>query len=268
MAARSAPSSSSTRGSTEDQVSASLPSGDDIEIVTVVEGVDRAASLLGDTPVRRAPRRLHGLLGAGAASSPRPRCAIDTRPARDRPLHRVAERLRAAGVRGGCRRHRRHPAAPRRGALRDPEGDRAAAERLTPRRGRPRPPHRRARPQGRHRQDADGDQPRRRHAGGRPEGRARRPRPPVRRHRPLHGPRPRAHHPRPRRSTASTHRPRDARAAILVTHESGVKVLIAPSRPDQASSRHRRDSSARSTRRCAPPTTPSSSTRRPASPPR
>jgi pilus assembly protein CpaE len=38
------------QGITEDQVMSSLPGDSDVEIVTVVEGVDRAAKLLGDTP--------------------------------------------------------------------------------------------------------------------------------------------------------------------------------------------------------------------------
>ena len=38
------------QGIVEDQVVPSLPTGADVEIVTVVEGVDRAATMLGDTP--------------------------------------------------------------------------------------------------------------------------------------------------------------------------------------------------------------------------
>ncbi len=90
------------------------------------------------------------------------------------------------------------------------------------------------RPEGRHGQDAELDEPLRLPRAARREGRAHRPRPPVRRR----GPVPRACR-RRRRSTTSPSLPGaldwDKLQAFMAHHSSGVHTLIAPRRPDQAS---------------------------------
>ena len=77
-------------------------------------------------------------------------------------------------------------------------------------------------------------QPRRRARAGRSEGARHRPRPPVRRRRAL----PRRYLPRRRCTTSRSRAARSTRTSshdYVMTHDTGVDVLLAPARPDQAS---------------------------------
>ena len=155
--------------------------------------------------------------------------------ARDRHERGIAERLRPARVRG--RRRRPRPAAPARpkafasrsrrrspGGRASPRGPRARSARLIVVLG----------PKGGTGKTLTATNLAVALAEAGKQGRARRPRPPVRRRRALHGPEPRQDDLRPRPQRRGARRG-EARRRSSPTHESGVKVLLAPSRPDQAS---------------------------------
>ena len=163
--------------------------------------------------------------------------AVKQRP--ERPVvvlsRGLAERVRPPGLRGRRRRHRPAAGVAGAGPLRAPEGAGAEARARGRHRHRRRPDDLRARPEGRHGQDADGARTSR--SGSPMAGyavAARRPRPPVRRRR--------ARARRWRRTGRSTTSPsRAARSTPRSSrptwpqHESGARVLLAPTRPDQAS---------------------------------
>ena len=230
---RSTRSSPSTRASPPTSIAPSLPSDGDIRLTGVVEGLEAAARSLEDTPcdvlvVACAGYSDRVLFLVENAVTPGPEAAGA------RAQRRLAERVRPPRVRG---RGGRHP---------DAAADRATQIRFAIQKVI-------ARRQGGV-------------TGGRDLGRLivvlgpkggtgktlvatnlavalqeagkrtvhRRPRPPVRRRRPLHGPQPGEDdlRPRPRRGRRST--PRSSTASSS-THSPGVKALLAPSRPDQAS---------------------------------
>ena len=165
-----------------EDVKDSLPGGEDFNVVAVVTGAEEAMSWL-----RGGVADL--LLVACAGYSDRALLLLDGVARQNPELNvmvlgpRVAQRLPQARVRGRRRRHRHAPGDAGADPLRDPQahgpqagcGD-AAAERELAARLRPRP-------EGRHRQDADVDEPLGEPRAARREGRAHRPRPPVRRRR-------------------------------------------------------------------------------------
>ena len=174
----------------------------------------------------------------------------------------LAERLRPPRLRGRRRRHPDAAADARPGAVLDPaSSSRARRARPTARRA-PGPADLRARPEGRlraRRSSARTSASRSPRPGA--KRRDRRPRPPVRRRRPLPRARPGANLLRPRARRRNARRA-EARRVPDDALRAALRVLLAPTRPDQASSitvelirdvyaslRVRRSTSSSSTRR-------------------